>query len=340
MNDMPGLPAMRRLKLPVDAALVRCSSLAALEAEHERCSLLLRALVAGGGDGEQLLWRRYPYGLLDAQHDRQGAGSTLYLLHNAGLFSCLTTLVWTVLSIQRQGLRPPSRVSALFGLDAFKSCATIDCLARWFDPPDPADLEALAQLSPASELQPGPHPFDHHGDYSDLFHALLGRDWWDAFVRTYLKPSASLAARVDDLLQRYALAREPTLVVCLRGTDKHTELVQDSLATYLASAQALVATQRPAQLLIQTDQWQIRERFCHEFGSLCRFIGELPVTLGTRVMHQALPRHCDIDAWAQTVLAMVLACSQARCVLTHTGNVGLFLALLTQLRGGQVVQLR
>jgi len=338
MTKSDPLQSIRTLGLPGGLAVVRESSFSALESEYHRWRKFSKLILDDDIHGQPLCWIRYSYGLLDERE--APAHTTLYLLHNHGLFSCLTTVLLTLLSIQLDGRVLPGRISALFGMDFFKSKTDMDCFARWFLPPSEESLLTFAARRPAGDLQPAPEHFDYHGDYQRLYEETLGAAWVEDCLDAYFKPTAELSRRIEYLLNEYELLKKPTLVVCYRGTDKHIELKQDPVEVYIAKARELLGGMKSAQLLIQTDQWQVRQRFCDEFGAACRFIRELPVTRGSTVMHKSFSDRNDIDSWAETLVAMVMACSQASCLLTHTGNVGLFLALMAKRHGRRVVQLR
>jgi hypothetical protein len=84
-------------------------------------------------------------------------------------------------------------------------------------------------------------------------------------------------------------------------------------------------------VLIQTDQEQARDAVKAHFGDRCLFFDALPVSQGnTALQHTDLGRDHGIGRFdfAVRLLAAVSLVAKARHVVTHTGNVGLWIALL------------
>lgn len=326
----------RTLRLPGDLTLLRSGCLERLEAEHERLQLFSRLILDTSSTTDAQL-HFFRYGILN-QHVQ--TGGTLYATHRAGLFSCWTTLIWTTLEIQQLGLPLPDHVNNRFGMDAFKQHQTANTVPQWFASPSPTSLNQLAARRPIGKLLDTPHVFDHHGNYETILTQQLGADWLQAFLHTYMQPNRNLQKVIDRMVRRYRITSKRTLVVCYRGTDKSSELQQDPLSKYLATTQKLVKDCDIDQVLIQTDQQQVRDLFLKTFSGYCVVIEELPVTRGQVVMHAHLAGQVDIEAWTLNLLAMVFACARACTVLTHTGNLGLFLDVMARLQGARVVQLR
>jgi len=326
----------RKLQLPGQLTLLRSSCLERMEAEHERLQQFSRMILDASSTADGKL-RFFRYGILN---QRGQDGAILYATHQAGLFSCWTTILWTILEIQKLGLPLPDRISNRFGMDPFKNHLAANTIPQWFETPSPESLSQLAACQPLGKLLDAPHLFDHHGNYETLLSDQLGPDWLQAFLRTYMQPSRNLQKTIENMVRRYQITSKRTLVVCYRGTDKGSELQQDSVLKYLATAQQLVKNRDIDQVLIQTDQQQVRDLFVKTFAGYCVVIEELPVTRGQVVMHAHLAGQVDIEAWTLNLLAMVFACARACTVLTHTGNLGLFLDVMARLQGARVVQLR
>lgn len=329
--------SFRRLNGPADLVTLRRSCLSRLEAEHERLQDFANVILgAGTKTGADL--RFFEYGFLAGQANNNER--VLHATHDAGLFSCLTTIMWSILEIQRLGLDPPTRISNTFGMDRFKPHLAQDTFNQWFENPTPVALKQFCEARTNHPLSKSPRIFDHHGDYHNLYHAQLGTDWLTAYLQTYMQPSRRLQDLIQRLEDQYNIKQSKTLVVCYRGTDKHTELKQDPIQIYLDTAKRLAKELDADQVMIQTDQHQVRSLFKREFQNRCRYIKELPVTSGSVVLHQQLSANIDRETWSLNLLAMVFACSRASVVLSHTGNLGLFLSLLTLINGGRLLQLR
>lgn len=329
--------SFNRLNGPGGLVAIRKTSLSRLEAEHERLQKFAKVILASR-DKKHSNLHFFDYAFLANNHlDNR---LVLHATHDAGLFSCLTTIMWSILEIQQLGLELPTRISNSFGMDRFKSELASNTFDQWFEQPTSPALEQLSRTRTKSATNSSPRMFDHHGDYHDLYQSQLGPDWLGAYLQAYMKPSHRLEKAIQTIENKYNIKTTKTLVACYRGTDKHTELQQDPVSTYLERAKHLAAELDVKQILIQTDQQQVRSLFKEAFKERCLFIKELPVTDGTIVLHQQLAGKIDLETWSLNLLAMVHACARASGVLSHTGNLGFFLSLLTMINGGRLVQLR
>ena len=328
--------SFRRLHVGGGLILMRENCLERLEAEHERLQQLSQ-LILGARSDKCVNLHFFHYGILDSQCSTHG--SVLYATHQAGLFSCWTTILWSILEIQQLGFSLPQRISNRFGMDHFKNHLASDTLEQWFELPSPRAIIQLSSQQPVGTLQDAPNIFDHHGDYETIVDHQIGRAWIQAFLRAYMTPSSRLQRAIDKLEHRYQIHKLRTLVVCYRGTDKGSEVQQDPVSTYLDTAEQLTKQYDFDQVLIQTDQQQVQALFNKKFGPRCVLIDELPVTRGTTVLHAELAGKIDAEDWALQLLAMVFACSRAATVITHTGNLGMFLGVMARLHMATVIQL-
>jgi hypothetical protein len=329
--------SFRRLPIGGQLIVLRESCLERLEAEHERLQQFSR-LILDARANKRVNLHFFHYAILDSRCTINN--SVLYATHQAGLFSCWTTILWSILEIQQLGLRLPERISNRFGMDHFKNHLTSDTINQWFELPSEAAITQLSQQHPVGKLLKAPNIFDHHGNYETIVQQQLGPTWIQAFLRAYMNPSSRLQRAIEHFEQRYRINSLRTLVVCYRGTDKGSEVEQDSVSTYLKTAQQLTDQGGFDQVLIQTDQQQVQALFAKTFAPRCVLIDELPVTQRTTVLHAQLAGTIDVEDWALNLMAMVYACSRASTVITHTGNLGFFLAVMAHLHNATVIQLR
>lgn len=329
--------SFKRLNGPGGLVTIRKSCLSRLEAEHDRLQRFATTILAAR-KRQTINVHFFDYAFLALDPDDNNM--VLHATHDAGLFSCLTTIMWSILELQQLGLELPTRISNTFGMDRFKPELASNTFAQWFDQPTSCALKRLSEVKAQSLFNTSPRLFDHHGDYHDLYNTQLGPDWLTSYLQAYMKPSPRLEEKIEAIENKYNIQKLRTVVACYRGTDKHTELQQDPVSTYLEKAIDLADTLGAQQVLIQTDQQQVRSLFQQTFKGRCLFIQELPVTQGTVVLHQKLAGKIDVETWSMDLLAMVHACARASGVLSHTGNLGFFLSLLTLINGGKLVQLR
>tara|TARA_B100002052_G_scaffold239047_1_gene222990 strand:- start:637 stop:1302 length:666 start_codon:yes stop_codon:yes gene_type:complete len=219
-------------------------------------------------------------------------------------------------------------------MNHFKNDALLDNYHSIFLPPTSLALENLQKL-----VDKWPTRFDAHDNYHDLFLAQPGQEWLKAYFAAYMVPAPRLAERIKFFLEKYSIRSKKTVAVCYRGTDKHVEIKQDPLEYYCSCVSRLIDSLKAEQLIVQTDQLQVRSYFCDKFGlDFCSFIEELPCTSGSVVMHLQHDISLDKDVWAIDLIAMVFALSNAMGLVTHTGNIGFFMSMFSLSLKSTVVQ--
>ncbi len=292
-----------------------------------------------------------PYGRL-RRSPGKGDG-TFFITHNEGFFSCLTTFLWSVMDLYRLGQRCYI-IDNSMGMKGFK---TNDNLSSWyevFERRDAPEIHALMSQPPLTETDPvagskcrrgvGKWPayllFDHHGEYLEEIHNVIGLQWLKAFVQAYLQPSKEVQQLCDYFVDTYRISSTPTLAVCYRGTDKYKEITPTPLEKYFEAVDTAITSDSSLEVLIQTDQAQVRDAFVSRYGERAKFITEMPVSAGTEVIHKDSSLCGDRSLFAKKLYAMCLAISKCKTVMTHTGNVGFFLAVHTIFAGNQLVQFR
>ena len=89
---------------------------------------------------------------------------------------------------------------------------------------------------------------------------------------------------------------------------------------------------------------QIKNKFAmnskKKYTNMCLFIEELPVTARKIAIHKQHIKGLGKDKFAKHLYSMCIAISASKYVITHTGNVGFFLALHTLLFKNTLIQLR
>ena len=116
------------------------------------------------------------------------------------------------------------------------------------------------------------------------------------------------------------------LVVCLRGTDKGTEVRQSPIDAYVRRAKKIMADNENLRVWIQTDQAQIRDILLDQLGPRSFSLNILPVTEAARVIHKS-DEKISKDDFSRDLLATTWLMAQAHSVITYTGNVGYWIAI-------------
>ena len=200
------------------------------------------------------------------------------------------------------------------------------CLREFKDDPNEESYDWLFEARPRGPAdQPDQWPvFERHGIYASFPLGVLA-----VYADLYFRPHARVTAFADQLVARYGLDLSRTIVLLYRGTDKSMEVAPASTEDYVAVARSLMAQEDGLTVLCQTDQAQARDAILLDLPGAVSF-SELPVTGGATAIH-----NLDVSAefglgkseLALRLLAMTTLVAQAKYVVTHTGNLGAWVAL-------------
>ena len=232
--------------------------------------------------------------------------------HNHGYFSCLSTILWDLMTCANFG-KPAGLVSAKHGMSHFKDQPGADLFDLHFKPVTKAELATL----PIGKDLPIPA---HHGSYNTLDHETLA-----LFTRSYFKPSDLIAKTTESLLSKYKIDPKKLLVIYYRGTDKFIEVEPVPAATYLHEARGILALEPELRVMVQTDQRQVRDYLLYELGAKAFSLEELPVTDGIRGIHECIEN--DKQEFASHLLAANLVMARSRWLITGTSNVSFWTTL-------------
>nr|WP_246503981.1 discoidin domain-containing protein [Plastoroseomonas arctica] len=244
--------------------------------------------------------------------------------HDSGYFSVMSVILAEILHFRRAGLETVS----IDDHDIFKkfkdgvrdSVLELVCdRAKWVQ----ADPVGMTRKIPVFGARGRYSP--NSMAYKTLDHAAIGY-----FVSRYFSPSGSVTALQQHWATKYGIDIGKAVVVCYRGTDKVTEIKPASFDDY-ADQIGRIANNVTSDIVVQTDQRQFLEFVSERFPGRVKFIDDIPMTTGTTVIH-----NLDLtDEFGLTrrdfglrLFAMVSWLSQARALLTSSGNVGFWLALL------------
>ena len=281
--------------------------------------------------GQACSLTRLGHGFLEKGGENDG---TFWMVHDYGLFSCFTTIIWTVVDLRQKGERC-YKINNALGMNSFKQVAWQSTYYHLFEEAPKKDIDLFFTVNPLRFGQ-----FDHHSDFHAVANDALGLNWLRQFFQTFMSPTEEVRRLAHQFEAKYRITNTPTIAVCYRGTDKHTEVTPTPIHRYFEEVDALLQKKIGSEVLIQTDQKQVRNLFLRRYGKICKYIEELPVTSGRRVLHQSPSLVGDRELFAKNLYAMCLAVSRAKVVVTHTGNVGLFLSLHALINQNEVIQFR
>ena len=249
---------------------------------------------------------------------------TLKPRHDAGFFSVMSVILAEILHYRRAGLETTS----IDDRDIFKKFkdgvgdSVLELVVdrhRWASNDDLDLLRPIPAFGARGRYSPNSMA------YKSLDHAAI-----TYFVDRYFTPSASVRALQAHWASKYDVEIGSAVVVCYRGTDKVTEVKPASFEDY-ADQIGRMAGASAVDIIVQTDQKQFLEFIGDRFPGRVKFIDDIPMTTGTTVIH-----NLDLtDEFGLTrrdfglrLFAMAAWLSQARWLLTSSGNVGFWLALL------------
>jgi hypothetical protein len=240
-------------------------------------------------------------------------GGTLRLTHDAGFFSICSTALYEIAKASCE----IQAVDASSTFRAFKKSPTKDPWPDVFAPPGAVDHAQSFHIARSRVA----HRLPHHSIYRFIdFRAT------NVLVRTFFAPSQRITAQVARLTADYSLDASKLIAVCYRGTDKATEVRQNTLTRYLKVTRTLALRYPSRRILLQTDDSNARELFAKEFGQRVTWFGELPTTTSATVMHK-LVAVAEREEFAANLVAATILLSRAAHVVTYTGNLGYWIAL-------------
>lgn len=252
-------------------------------------------------------------GRLDRIRIRPDRLTATYRHHlNLGYSWTFTGTLFAILIARQSGIHVDEIdfSGALFG---FKDQPHQDIYPDLFEPAP----EAIPALPRATV-------FYHHAVYATLRLAD-----YTPYVDAYFRPSAQVRRRAAEWQHAYGMTPDNALVIVYRGTDKDSEVKLAPVDAYIDLARALLQRNPGLQIFVQTDQAQALDRMLQQLPGAIH-IRELPVTSGRKVMHKlAVEQQFGVTKpeLAKGLLAMTWLYASFRFVISHTGNIGLWLVL-------------
>ena len=253
------------------------------------------------------------YGIFD-----QNQGE-FFLSHDAGLFSCLSVTLWSICDLLEADYTP-KKINFRNSLSAYQDAPiTGDPYVLMFKTSTGKEGMPRLSMQHAQKYR----RFDHHAPYGKLdFEALK------PLVNTYFNPIQYIQDRIQSFHSQYLVTGQRYVGVCIRGTDKGTEVPHTDSSLYIECAEALLDKGLVDRVFIQTDQAQIYNIFKHRFQGICDAVEDLPRTSGKVVIHNTAAVEGRRITFAQDMLAVVTMMSAMPYVITHTGNVGAWITLM------------
>lgn len=241
-------------------------------------------------------------------------GKKISLLHDSGFFSNCSVLLMNLANAPQH----PIFIDAKSSFTHFTDSGRPFEWNQYFSPPpknvtvDPGAWRRsrLARLLP------------HHSLYG-LLDYRVAKEIRD----TYFRLSNGVLDRVRELETHHLPAPVgEVLVICLRGTDKSSEVKPSPLKSYLRRARRILRAHQNLRVWVQTDQKQIRDFLLEQLGPRSFALDVLPVTADSSVIHQSKMLSSRSE-FTRDLLAITWLMSQSHSVITYTGNVGYWISI-------------
>jgi len=263
------------------------------------------------------LWSRVVDRLFGYRNGRKFSESEknrLTLLHDSGFFSNCSALL---LSLAQQRTHPVV-IDASQSFTHFTEGESRFDWNRYFKD---AQSSALGNPKKWGKSRVA-NRLPHHSIYK-----LINFRITNEIVRNYFGLSEEVLRRAREIEKKsLPVPLAELLVVCVRGTDKGTEVRQSSIHSYVTTAKRLQKRNTKLRVWIQTDQAQIRDLLLEELGPKSFSLDVLPVTKESTVIHKSanIPSKNQFTA---DLVAVTWLMSQVHSVITYSGNVGYWIAL-------------
>lgn len=237
-----------------------------------------------------------------------------------GFFSNCSTALWALADLAAEGI-VPERISMGRGWDKYcdrSQDRSLDLYPVFFQRDE--RLGEFVGRSVSGRSWPG----DHHRRY-----ALTKIRDWKAFVDYWFTPSETVQKLERDISRSYEFDAVSTVGIFYRGTDKDSEVSISPVENYVEFVKFLLKDKAKYRIFIQTDQWQVRERFKEVFGNRCFALEEMPVTRGKMGLHFLPDEELAMDRirFGMQVLSVTRMLAKCDTLINCTGNMAWWAAL-------------
>ena len=237
--------------------------------------------------------------------------------HDFGIYSNVSTALEDILTLYRAGINV-NRIDYSAGMNWFKDEVGKDVYPEFFANLRSGILDIRKGLTFKA--------WDVHKVYKQL----PLRDLCKA-ASILFYPSSSVIDMVNAMVTSSGMSPERSVAIVYRGTDKGSEVRPASVKDYIGVTNEILRERvEDLDIVVQTEQEQVRDEILANFGGRCRFFNELPVTRGGTAIHQ-LEFGAEIrmgrEEFAKRMMAAAIILSRCAYVITHTGNVGAWIAM-------------
>jgi len=151
-----------------------------------------------------------------------------------------------------------------------------------------------------------------------LPHNKLELDKLSLIEDVYFLPSDIVEETTTNLISKYNIHPDKTLVVLHRGNDKWKEAQLSPVEFWIQVIEA--AYEEGQRILIQTDEEAARQKFVQYFGDRCFFLEEM---LFVNTPNTNVRPEINKESWAVQFESVMRIISKCKTIVNHTGNCAL-----------------
>lgn len=236
----------------------------------------------------------------------------------AGFFSCSTVALLDIINYFNTHKRLPDVVDRSAQYMHYKSYPEQDLIPYYFDEND-IEIQFYKEI---------PIPYDcmsiQFEDYRKLPFSYLR-----PFVEKYFNESFEVFAITCELRSKYKINTDyanDTCAVFFRGNDKQRETTIAPYEAFINKAKEIKAANPDIRFLVQPDETEFLEAFLEEFPDSIYFEETPHMRKKDSCIFYELPQ-AERAEYGAKFFAAVLALSQCKHLITHSGNSSLWSVL-------------
>lgn len=244
--------------------------------------------------------------------------SELTITHNSGFFSCCSVRLYDIINFFNIQKRLPSSINSSFQFASYK-----------INPYDPnEDLNSLLFKCTQSNNIEYVKEIDYHHNHQFTAYNQLDFKNITPFIYKYFSLSDVIEKYNKKLEEKYNIEYDNTVSVFYRGNDKSTETGIASYTEFFNKCQQIYDKNNQIRFLIQTDEVEFRNEFQRNF-ECSFFFEEMPcIKSNKNIALQHIISSDQRHKFAQRILSSTSIVSKCNHLVTHSGNCGIWAALL------------
>jgi len=240
----------------------------------------------------------------------------LYVVHNAGFFSCTSISLFNIISYFNKYKSLPRIVHRDSQFSYYKTNNSENLVPLYFKENEEISIDYSQKIDfIKSEDSP------QFSDYRNIYFSDI-----EKFVKKYFQPSDFVNKIINHFESLYNLDYENLCSVYYRGNDKITETPLGSYDEYFQKSLQIQKENPNIKFLVQTDETEFLNEFKTKFSNVISF-EEMPhMTNRKSAMQYQLPRE-QLPVFGAYFLAATICVSRCKYLLTHSGNCGIWAVL-------------